>query len=244
MCGRYTLATPPDELVEAFDVPELNFDWPARFNIAPGQSAPVVAADSRGRRMGLLTWGLVPGWMDEPGSGFINARAETVATKPSFREAYARRRCLVPADGFYEWQRTERLPAGVAEWAGAPGSGAKTPHWFSPAVGGVVSFAGLWESWRRPGHEPRHTFTILTTEANADIGEVHDRMPVVIGRADRALWLDRDAATAAVSALLRPPPDGTFEWWAVSTRVNKPTEDDPKLIDPVRDPGGAGPAAS
>ena len=220
MCGRYTLATPASELVEAFDVPELNFEWPARFNIAPGQLAPVVASDARGRRMGLLTWGLVPKWMDEPGRGFINARAESAPTKPSFREAFARRRCLVPADGFYEWQAS-------------PGGGPRTPFWIHPAVGGVVSFAGLWESWARPGHEPFHTFTVLTTDANDDVRGIHDRMPVVVMEADRSTWLDRGASQDAVKALLHPAPSGTFTSHAVGTRVNKPAEDDEGLIEPA-----------
>jgi putative SOS response-associated peptidase YedK len=222
VCGRYTLATPPSDLVEAFDVPELNFEWPARFNVAPAQPAPVVAEDARGRRMGLMTWGLIPNWMDEPGKGFINARAESASTKPSFREAFTRRRCLVPADGFYEWQR--------------PASGAaKVPFWIHPAVGGMVSFAGLWESWRRSGREPKHTFTILTTDANEDVKSIHDRMPVVIAEADRSTWLARGSTTNAVQGLLAPPPAGTFTSHPVSTRVNKPAHDDESLIEPVED---------
>ena len=220
MCGRYALATPPVDLVEAFDVPEPTFDWPPRFNVAPGQRAPIVAEDARGRRMGLLTWGLVPRWMDEPGRGFINARAESAPMKPSFREALSRRRCLVPADGFYEWQP-------------APDGGRKTPFWIHPAGGGVVSFAGLWDSWERPGHEPLHTFTILTTDANDDVRKIHDRMPVVIFEADRAMWLDRDASPSDVKALLHPPAGGTFVSHAVSTRVNTPAEDDESLIVPL-----------
>lgn len=219
MCGRYTLATPAGELVEAFDVPELNFEWPARFNIAPGQKAPIVAEDGRGRRMGLLTWGLVPGWMDEPGAGFINARSESVATKPSFREGFARRRCLVPADGFYEWRR------GHAD--------GKQPFWIHPAEGGVIAFAGLWESWRRPGQESRHTFTILTTDASRDVADIHPRMPVVISERQRSMWLDRATAPADLHALLRPAPDGIFVSHPVSRRVNRPSIDEPDLIEPV-----------
>ena len=165
MCGRYTLAAPAGPLVETFEVGPLTFDLVPRFNIAPGQDAPVVAEDRRGRRLGLLRWGLVPGWVDDPGSGFINARAESVSTKPSFREAFRRRRCLVPADGFYEWRRDET---------------GKQPFWIHPAAGGVIAFAGLWERWSRPGEEPRHTFAIITTRASADVAWVHDRMPVVV----------------------------------------------------------------
>jgi putative SOS response-associated peptidase YedK len=214
MCGRYTLAPGADELVEAFDVPGLTFDYFARYNIAPGQAAPVVAEDAHGRRIGLLAWGLVPAWMEDSGPGFINARAESVASKASFREAFARRRCLVPADGFYEWAR-------------------KVPYWLHPTRGGVISFAGIWETWRRPGAEPRHAFAILTTEANSDLRPIHDRMPVVVEEADRDLWLDRSSGVERVGALLRPAPDGTFVSRAVSARVNRAGEDDAELIEPA-----------
>lgn len=219
MCGRYTLAADPDELVEAFRVPELSFPYVRRYNVAPGQEAPVVAEDRRGRRMGLLTWGLVPSWRDEPGSGLINARAESVAAKASFREAFARRRCLVPTDGFYEWARS---------------GGGKIPHWLHPARGGLLSFAGVWERWERVGHEPRHTFAILTTDANDDVKAIHERMPVVIAAEDRDLWLDRASDRQALLGLLRPPPGGTLVARRVSTRVNRPEEDDPELLEPVQ----------
>lgn len=216
MCGRYTLASSTDDLAEAFDVPVPTFEWPPRYNIAPSQQAPVVAEDARGRRVGLLTWGLAPGWMDDPGPGFINARGESVHTKPAFRDGFERRRCLVPADGFYEWRKE---------------GGAKVPHWLHPAEGGVLSFAGLWDTWSRPGAEPRHTFTILTTDANGEVRPIHDRMPVVIAADARDAWLAKDADPAALRALLRPAPDGTFAVRRVSTRVNAPVEDDAGLIE-------------
>jgi len=222
VCGRYTLATPAEELVETFGVGALTYDWFAGYNISPGQNAPVVAEDGRGRRIGLLRWGLVPAWMDEPGTGFANARAESVASKPSFREAYRRRRCLVPADGFYEWRRPSRADGGV-----------KQPFWFHPPDGGLVSLAGLWETWHRSDTDARHTFAILTTEANADVRVVHDRMPVVIAPGDRDAWLDRTSAPERVAALLNPAPDGTFATHPVSPRVNRTTENDPDLVAPV-----------
>jgi putative SOS response-associated peptidase YedK len=218
MCGRYTLAADTDELVEVFDVPPPAFDLVPRYNIAPGQDVPVVAADRHGRRLGLLTWGLVPRWRDERGAGIINARAESVCEKPSFREAFERRRCLVPADGFYEWKKE---------------GGRKVPYWIHPRGGGVMSFAGIWERWSRPGEGPRHTFTILTTHASDDVASIHDRMPVVVAPADRDRWLDRSADPAELHALLRPPPAGSLESHPVSTRVNRPGEDDPGLIEPV-----------
>jgi putative SOS response-associated peptidase YedK len=218
MCGRYTLAASSDELVETFDVPPPDFELEPRYNIAPSQDVPVVGEDRRGRRMGLLTWGLVPGWMAEPGSGIINARAESVTEKPSFREAFERRRCLIPADGFYEWRREGE---------------AKIPYWIHPPGGGLLSFAGIWERWSRPGSEPRHTFAILTTDASEDVAPVHDRMPVVIAAGDRDAWLDRSARPEAVTALLRPAPAGSLVCREVSKRVNRPVDDDAGLIDGV-----------
>ena len=218
MCGRYTLSANADELVEAFDVPTPTFDPVPRYNIAPGQLAPVVAADRRGRRMGLLTWGLVPGWVDEPGEGMINARVESVGERPSFRQAIERRRCLVAASGFYEWKREQ---------------GAKVPYWIHPAAGGVISFAGIWERWSRPGAESRHTFAILTTEANADVALLHDRMPVIVAGADRSAWLDRAIGCEGALALLRGVAPGVLASRTVSTRVNRTAEDDAGLIERV-----------
>jgi putative SOS response-associated peptidase YedK len=218
MCGRYTLAANADELVEAFDVPPPTFELRPRYNVAPTQVVPVVAEDRHGRRMGRLTWGLVPAWADEPGPGIINARAESVAEKPSFREAFERRRCLVPADGFYEWKKE---------------GGAKVPYWIHSADGGILSFAGIWERWSRPGAEPRHTFAILTTDASEDVAWIHDRMPVVVAPADRRRWLARSSDPRALLGLLQPAPAGTLVSHAVSTRVNRPSEDDAALIEPV-----------
>jgi putative SOS response-associated peptidase YedK len=218
MCGRYTLAAGSEDLVEAFEVPPLTFDWNPRYNIAPGQAAPVVATDRRGRRIGLLTWGLVPGLVEQPGAGMVNARSESVLAKPSFREAFERRRCLVPADGFYEWKRE---------------GATKVPYRIFPSAGGLLSFAGIWETWSRPGLEPRHTFAILTTEANEDVDPLHDRMPAIVGSADRERWLDRSADPRSLQALLRPAPAGSLASHAVSTRVNRPSEDDAGLIEPL-----------
>jgi putative SOS response-associated peptidase YedK len=218
MCGRYALVSGAEELVEAFDVPLPGFELVARYNIAPGQDVPVVAEDRRGRRMGRLRWGLVPGWKDQPGSGLVNARSETVRTTPSFRDAFSRRRCLVPADGFYEWRREGDL---------------KVPHWFRPRDGSVVSFAGIWERWSRPDAEPRHTFAILTTDANEDVAPFHDRMPVVVAPEHRALWLSRASDSDDLAGILRPAPRGTFGSHEVSTRVNRADEDDPGLIEPL-----------
>lgn len=218
MCGRYSLAAPEDELIEAFDLPGLTFEYRPRYNIAPRQLAPVVAEDDRGRRIGLIEWGFLPAWKDEPTGSLINARAESVARKSSFREAFARRRCLVPADGFYEWRRK---------------GGRKMPHWIHPADGGVISFAGIWESWKAPGTEPRHTFAILTTDANADVVPIHDRMPAIVALEDRDRWLDRATTLEGLEDLLVPAPDGVLEVREVSARVNRPDHDDAGLIEAV-----------
>lgn len=168
--------------------------------------------------MGVLTWGFVPGWADEPAEGMINARVESVGERPSFRVALARRRCLVPANGFYEWKHEQ---------------GVKVPYWIHPAAGGVISFAGIWERWSRPGVEPRNTFAILTTDANADVAPIHDRMPVIVAPEDRPRWLDRSLDGAAALALLRGGAPGMLASHAVSTRVNRPAEDDGGLIERV-----------
>lgn len=210
MCGRYTLALSRSELMEAFQVPEPDFDWVPRYNLAPGQDCPVVARDRHGRRMGLMRWGLVPDWMDDPPSGgFVNARSETAHRKPSFREAFRRRRCLVPADGFYEWAREGE---------------ARVPRWFRPRAGGALALAGLWEG---------RTFTILTTDANADVAPVHPRMPVLLPEERRDAWLAPETGTDALRAILGPAPAGTLEARVVSTRVNTPDRDDPGLLEPV-----------
>lgn len=217
MCGRYALAAESTELLEAFDVPPPDFEVVPRYNIAPGQQAPIVAEDRHGRRMGLLTWGLVPGWREEPGRGLINARSESVLEKPSFREAFERRRCLVPASGFYEWKKE---------------AGGKRPFWIYPTGGGVISFAGIWERWSRPGADARHAFAILTTAASGDVAQVHDRMPVTIRAADQDAWLSRWDGLAA-AALLGSQPAPAYVCRPVSTRVNRLQEDDPGLLDHV-----------
>lgn len=218
MCGRFTLAAPSEELVEVFGVPPLDVALPPRFNVAPGQDALVVGEDRRGRRMGMLRWGLVPAWAPEPGKPFVNARAETVRRTRSFREALLHRRCLVPADGFYEWHRDE--------WG-------KTPYLFRPAAGGILAFAAIWERWEGVGQPARDGFVILTVAANEDVSPVHHRMPVLVAPSHFGLWLDRDAGPEELRAVLAPAPTGTLRSHAVSRRVNSVSEDDPGLVEPA-----------
>lgn len=153
----------------------------------------------------------------------INARSESADRKPAFREAFPRRRCLLPADGFYEWKRPET------------GRGPKTPYWIHPANGVLITFAGLWERWRAPDGELLHTFAILTTRANEWMVRLHDRMPVVIAPEDREPWMDPDTALGEVRRLLKPPPEELFTARAVSTYVNRPENEGPECIEPAPD---------
>ncbi|MEE8147325.1 MAG: SOS response-associated peptidase [Longimicrobiales bacterium] len=222
MCGRYALATPAEELTEVFDVPPISFDYRPKYNIAPTQEAPVVASDSRGKRMGLLRWGLVPFWAKDVGIGnrMINARCETLLSKPAFKYAVESRRCLVLADGFYEW------------CAGADG---RVPHWIHLPDGGPMAFAGLWERWDGGEDEPLFTFTIVTTDASPSIERIHDRMPVILEEDARERWLDRDLPGESAAELLSPY-EGELREHEVSRLVNSPANDVPECRDPVERP--------
>ncbi|MFV2007186.1 MAG: SOS response-associated peptidase [Longimicrobiales bacterium] len=224
MCGRYSLATPLDDLIEVFDVPSIDFGYRPRYNVAPTQEAPVVAADERGVRMGMLRWGLVPFWAKDKGIGsrMINARSETLLEKPAFKRAIHTRRCLVPADGFYEWC--------------AEGDG-KVPYWIHSPGGAPIAFAGLWERWDGGEGDPLHTFTIITTEANPTISWIHHRMPVLLEGDARTRWLDRDLTGEEAKELLYPY-EGDLMAYEVSKIVNSPANDVPECQDPV---GGVAP---
>lgn len=229
MCGRYSLAVTAEELVEVFDVPALGahaLELP-RWNVAPTQLAPALILGRDGRRLGPLRWGLVPFWADDPriGHRLINARSESAHQTPAFREAFRSRRCLLPADGFYEWKR------------GPGGRGPRTPYWIHPPEGGLVTFAGLWERWRPPEGEPLHTFTILTTGAGGWLKAIHDRVPVIVAPEDRDRWMDPDTPAEQARELLGPPGDDLLIAREVSTRVNKPEHDDPGCVEPMGEEG-------
>jgi putative SOS response-associated peptidase YedK len=219
MCGRFTLKTPAEVLAEHFDlieVPELG----SRYNVAPSQPVPVVRLDEGvGRNLALLRWGLIPAWADDPaiGNRLINARAETVADKPAFRHAFKAKRCLVVADGFFEW-------------SAASGKGAKVPHYFALRDGGPFAFAGLWERWSK-GTEPVETCTLLTTEANAVVAPVHGRMPLILAPGDYERWLDPGAGVPALQSLLRPYPADAMTARPVGRWVNDPKHDDPRCVE-------------
>lgn len=224
MCGRFLLFTPSAEICRIAGVgTPLNLQ--PRFNIAPTQDAPVVrlAEDGDSRVMAMLRWGLVPGWAKDLsiGAKMINARAETVAEKPSFRGAFAKRRCLVPADGFYEWQAT-------AKAKGQP----KQPFLIVRADRKPFFMAGLWELWKGPDG-PVESFTILTTDAHPSIAPIHHRMPVMLPADAYQIWLDTGSAPADLTALLRPFDAAPLAAVPISTRVNKVQNDDATLIEAV-----------
>lgn len=217
MCGRYSLTTPVDDLVEVFDVPPVAFEYKPRYNIAPTQDVPVVASDRRGTRLGLLRWGLVPYWADDPsiGSRMINARSETLLKKPAFKEAAVSRRCLVPADGFYEWAKE---------------GDRKVPYWIHSPDGEPLAFAGLWERWHPRGPEPVYSMAIITVDANDGIRHLHHRMPAIIPAADRRAWLDTDTPVEDALSLLKPY-EGGLDAYPVSTLVNSPANDVPECLE-------------
>ena len=226
MCGRFTLTASPEVVERAFGLDETPQLRP-RFNIAPGQDVATIQQGEGGRSvLALRRWGLVPFWAKDAkiGARLINARAETLDAKPSYREAFRRRRCLVPADGFYEWA--------------AAGRGPRQPHWVARTDGACFAIAGLYERWKSPQGEWLETCTLITTDANERLRTIHDRMPVILEPADYALWLDsRLREPERLRALLRPQPGEDFELRAVSRRVNHPDHDDPACIAPL--PEGA-----
>ncbi len=215
MCGRYTLSTPPADLIAHFGLDEC-VTYAPRYNIPPGTDIPVIRQSPEGRRVAHpLRWGLVPHWAKEPsiGARLNNARAEGIEATPSFRDAFRRRRCLIPADGFYEWKTKGKI---------------KQPYYFSAASGKPLAMAGLWESWRAPDGEILRTCAIITTAPNAVMAPVHDRMPALIEPVHWHAWLN--AGPEAVSGLLVPAADDSLRAWPVSRRVNRAAEDDAELI--------------
>lgn len=226
MCGRFVAASDPEGLVRFFVVDERQGEeLPPRYNVAPTQQVYAVAEHDDARHLVTFRWGLIPRWAKDAkiGSKLINARAETAHEKPAFRSAFTKRRCLIPADGFYEWKKQE--------------SGGKVPHFIHPAEAERFAFAGLWESWRDPEDpdgEPLRTCVILTTAANQRLRALHDRMPVILPAEVWDAWLARDHDDVdALRGLLRPAPDDAVAFHPVSTSVNRPSVDHPGLIEPV-----------
>lgn len=219
MCGRYTLTTPLDQILDLFRL-QTAPDLGPRYNLAPTQEALVVRVTEDNRRGEALKWGLIPHWAKDPAiaSRLINARSETVATKPSFRDAFARRRCLVATDGFIEWKAEQ---------------GGKQPYHIVMEDRRPFAFAGIWERWQPPTGDAVETFSILTTTPNETVARLHDRMPVVVAERDFDLWLDRRARAEDVEGLLAPWEETPMEAYPVSRKVNDVANDGPEALKPV-----------
>jgi putative SOS response-associated peptidase YedK len=222
MCGRFTLFLDPRDLMAAFPGFEVPVDWTPRYNIAPSQPVAVIANNGE-NKIEFFRWGLIPFWAKDAkiGNRMINARAETVADKPSFRAAFRRRRCLVLADGFYEWRKE-------------PGQKTKTPMYIRLQSGNPFGFAGLWESWRSPEDETVLSCTIITTSPNELVKEIHNRMPVILDPAGYDLWLDKTEHNPdELGEWLRPYPASEMTAYPVSKLVNSPSNDVPEVVVPV-----------
>jgi putative SOS response-associated peptidase YedK len=219
MCARYVITSPAEAVRALFGYAELP-NFPPRYNVAPTQPIPIVRLNDGKRSYALVRWGFLPSWVKDP-RGFsllINARGESVLDKPAFRNAIRRRRCLLPADGFYEW--SDATP--------------RRPYFVRPKSGAPIAFAGLWETWCGPNGEEVDTATIVTTQANRLLAPIHDRMPVIVPPDAFALWLDCanvDATTAI--ALFAPAADALLECYPVSNAVNRASNDSPELILPA-----------
>lgn len=220
MCGRFALAATGEEVAEHYQLSEVPFVVP-RYNIAPTQPVAAVRLNEAGQReMTFFQWGLIPSWAKDPsmGSKMINARSETAGEKPAFRAAFKRRRCLLPATGFFEWQAAD---------------GRKVPMYIHAAEGGIFSLAGLWEIWQPADGGVLETCTILTTSPNALMEPIHNRMPVIVDPADYGMWLAPDTPLDQLIHLLRPFDTAPLAVYPVSTAVNKPQNDTPDIIIPA-----------
>lgn len=221
MCGRFASMTSPEAMRRIFGTKNATPDFLPRYNLAPTQDMLVVRYNSESgeRCLDIVKWGLIPSWAADPrvGAKLINARAETVADKPSFRDSFNRRRCLIPADAFYEWRQ-----------GGRP----KQPYAITRKHGGLLVFAGLWSNWRDPAGQWIRTAVVITTTANDVISVLHDRMPAVLGEKDWATWLgETPAPPDELQSLLKPLPSHEIEIYPVGTGVNRTANDGPWLLE-------------
>jgi putative SOS response-associated peptidase YedK len=224
MCGRYRLSRRKQLVEQYFAAVSGEDDWNPRYNVAPSQPVPTIRQDAREpvRRLSTMRWGLIPSWVKDPGIGYrtINARAETVATTPSFREPFKFQRCLIPANGFYEWKRE---------------GATKQPYCFEVNNGELFAFAGLWDRWKSPQGEVVESCTILTTIPNSLLADIHDRMPVILRPDDYELWLDSAFSnTASLSEMLTPFDAGKMRRYPVVPRVNNVLNEDADCAKPVK----------
>jgi putative SOS response-associated peptidase YedK len=229
MCGRYLILSSPEAFRRLFGYPQQP-SFPPRYNVAPTQPVPIVRMAEGQRQFALVRWGLLPPWVKDPRnfSLLVNARAESINEKPAFRNAMRRRRCLFPADGFYEWKDE---------------AGRKRPFCVRPKDRQPIAFAGLWETWMGPHGEEMESAAIITTDANRELARLHPRMPVIIPAQAFDLWLDCARADAMIAtALLDPAPEGLLEAHEISTAINRAANEGPALIAPLP-PDALAPAA-
>jgi len=221
MCGRFVLEHSPSQLMKVYRLSTIP-DLSPRYNIAPSQQIAVVRQQSGGDRdLSFLQWGLIPSWSKDSAIGhkMINARSETVHEKPSFKQAFHARRCIIPASGFYEWEKSGKE---------------KIPHYIHLRDGDVMSLAGLWERWKSPEGQELETCTILTTAADSLVKRLHDRMPVILNRAEFDIWLDRENDDVnRLTELFLPYPSDQLEEYIVTRDVNSPSNDSPGCIIPA-----------
>jgi putative SOS response-associated peptidase YedK len=218
MCGRFSNTKSPQKIKERYPIADLPLNYKPRYNIAPSQEVLVVVEQEK-PILTMMRWGLIPSWAKDPsiGNQMINARGESIREKPSFKRAFQQRRCLVPADGFYEWMKSGKK---------------KVPIRFILKDQALFSFAGLWDVWKNPDGRPIETFTIITTQANPTVGQIHNRMPVILQPEDEPRWLALRTDSDQLFGLLKPYA-GELQCYPVSTRLNSPTNDDPQCITPL-----------
>ncbi len=219
MCGRYTLAKPYKSIVTHFKAKTSQVSFKERFNIAPSQHVPTVINDGYKRKISFLRWGLIPSWAKDESIGMktINARAETISEKPSFRDSFRSKRCLVPADGFIEWARNTKE---------------KIPKYINLKSRELFGMAGIWAEWNSDGQSIQ-TFSIVTTEANDLIGKVHHRMPVILNPENYSNWLDPTASSSQLKSLLVPFPSEKMNVRSISKAVNSAKNDSPDCLNPT-----------
>ena len=222
MCGRYNLITDAQSLVDFFEIENILFEpseLKPRYNIAPSQTVPIVRMGVSGRELLMARWGLVPHWSKEPETKYstINARAETVAEKPTYRDAFRRKRCLIPATGFYEWKREGNR---------------KTPHHIRMKESEIFAFAGLWDRWDKEG-EGFESCSIIVTTANEAMQPIHERMPVILNTAQYNSWLNTEHYNRAHLEAMLVPYVGDLDVYPVGRKVNSPSNEGPSLIQPV-----------
>ena len=229
MCGRYTLHQKTDAIATRFNLATIPGVISPNYNVAPGQTMPIITEDEQGRHLEFMKWGLVPVWAKDPKMGYklINARSESIFEKPMWRSVIKRKRAIVPADGFYEWKK-------LADQS-SKSKVAKQPYFIHPKQTDLFGFAGVWETWKDANGQELKTYSIITTEPNKEMCAVHDRMPVILHKEDEASWLspDHNDDRSTIESLLRPYEDDGLDMYKVSVDVNAVQNNTNKLIYPL-----------